>query len=203
MPDPNSLIPPQRSGIAKEVHHDITAGSAGEAEAIFRRASARLRQVNEWADTAEGVSAKFLLCDAKGNGISRAAQQGDLVRIDLPGPQRASDSGYDWVVLDRVEEGVDDQGDPWIVLCTRPTTDPTTAENNDTAHFFSDASTGTFVIRRRGLRVEGSHYGRNELPNTDGSVLDKARAAVVTAGAYLGLSDVQWSNLVKGLLIKD
>jgi hypothetical protein len=32
--------------------------------------------------------------------------------------------------------------------------------------------------------------------------MDKARAAVVTAGAYLGMSDVQWSNLVKGLLQK-
>ncbi len=202
MPDPTSLIPPQKSGIAKEVHHDLTAGSPQEASDIFNRAKTRLRSVNEWAYTAEGVSAKFLLCDAGGNALSRPARQGDIVRIDLPGPHRASDSGYDWVVLDTVEEGADEEGNPWIVLTTRPTTDPTTDKNDDTAHFFSDASTGTFVIRQRGLRVEGSHYGRNELPNTDGSLMDKARAAVVTAGAYLGMSDVQWSNLVKGLLQK-
>jgi hypothetical protein len=142
-----------------------------------------------------------MLFDAEGNVLSRKAQQGDLVRVDLPGPHRASDSGYDWVILDTLREGIDEDGNPWTILTTRPTGDPLAKEDKEeTAHFFSDASTGTFVIRKKGLRVEGAHYGRNELPNTDGSMLDAARAVLVTAGAYLGLSDLQWSNLVKGLL---
>ena len=204
MPDPNSLIPEQHTGVAKEVHHHITATSPEDAAVIFDRARARLLQVNEWAHTADGPSAKFLLCDDGGNAISRAARQGDLVRIDLPAPGRKSDTGFDWVRLDPVAEGLDDDGEPWIVLTTRPTADPAAPPAaEDTAHFFSEASTGTFVIRRRGTRVEGSHYGRNELPNTGGSLLDKARAVMVTIGAYLGLSDVQWNNLVKGLLDQD
>jgi hypothetical protein len=199
MPDPKSLIPEQHTGVAKEVHHEVSASSEAEAALIFARAKERLRSVTRWAHTAEGASAKFMLSDRGGNALTRPAEQGDLVRIDLPAPGRASDSGYDWVVLDTVQEGMDDEGYPWIVLTTRPTTDPTTP-GDDTAHFFNEGSTGTFVIRQRGRVVEGSHYGRNELPNTDGNLIDKARAVMVTAGAYLGLSDVQWSHLVKGLL---
>ena len=53
----------------------------------------------------------------------------------------------------------------------------------------------------KGVRVEASHYGRNEQPNTgEGGIIDKARALLITIGAYLGLSDMQWSNLIKGLL---
>jgi len=204
MTNPESLIPGQHTGLAKELRHHVDAASAAEADAIFLRAKDRLRSVNSWAGTAEGTSAKFLLCDSEGNALSRKAQQGDLVRIDLPGPHRSSDSGYDWVVLDTVTEGVDGDGNPWAVLTTRPTSDPLAKQDNgETAHFFSDASTGTFVLRKIGMRVECAHFGRNELPNTDGSLLDKARAVLVTAGAYLGLSDVQWSNLVKGLLAAD
>jgi hypothetical protein len=204
MANPESLIPAQHTGISKEIHEHIQAVSLEEADAIFNKAKARLLEVNTWAHTAEGTSAKFLLCDSAGHALSRAAQQGDLVRIDLPGPHRSSDSGYDWVILDKVAEGIDEHHNPWAVLSTRPGPDPTAeAVDDETAHFFSDTSTGTFLIRKRGLRVEGSHYGRNELPNTDGSVLDTARAMLVTAGAYLGLSDMQWSNLVKGLLSRD
>ena len=204
MVHPESLIPEQHTGISKEIHQHIDAASTEEADELFKKVKGRLVEVNAWAHTAEGTSAKFLLCDYEGNPLNRSAQQGDLVRIDLPGPHRSSDSGYDWVILDLVSEGVDVDGSPWIVLRTRPTSDPQAVKSDDeTAHFFSDASTGTFVIRRRGLRVEASHYGRNELPNTDGSLLDTARAVLVTAGAYLGLSDIQWSNLVEGLLSRD
>ena len=201
MTNPESFIPEQHTGLAKEVRHHVDAASTREADVIFARAKDRLQSVNDWLATAEGSSAKFLLCDSDGRALSRKAKQGDLVRVDLPGPHRSSGSGYDWVVIDRLMEGVDEDGSPWALLTTRPTADPLAKhDNEDTAHFFSRESTGTFVLRQRDKRVEGAHFGRNELPNTDGAMLDKARAVLVTAGAYLGLSDVQWSNLVKGLL---
>ena len=200
MKNPESLLPQQEKGIAKHVQHEVSAANEAEAAAIFERAKERLLNVNRWAYTAEGTSAKFLLCDAEGNAIDRPAQQGDLVRVDLPAPHRNSGSGFDWVNLETVQEGVDKEG-PWVVLTTRPAADPFVGKE-DTAHFFSEGSTGTFIIRQKGSTVEGNHYGRNEQPNTEGSLMDGARAVMVTIGAYLGLSDVQWSNLVKGLLEK-
>lgn len=196
--NPETLIPEQRKGIAKEVHHVTEAASEAEAARIFQAAKDRLLHVTTWASTAEGVSAHFLLCDKSGHMLDRPARQGDLVRIDLPAPHRATGSGYDWVTLETVQEGIAEDG-PWFVLTTRPASDPTN-QDADTAHFFAEGSTGTFVIRQRGSIVSGDHYGRNELPNTDGGLLDKARALLVTTGAYLGLSDVQWNNLVKGLI---
>lgn len=199
--NPEDLIPTQHTGVAKEVHQHVTAASEDDAAVIFNQAKDRLRSVNEWASISEGHSAKFLLCDHDGTALSRPAQQGDLVRIDVPAPHRQSNSGFDWVTLATVAEGADEGGNPWIVLTTRPTPDPT-APGADTAHFFDNGSTGTFLIRQHGVRVDGSHYGRNELPNTDGNLADKARALLVTVGAYLGLSDKQWEGLVKGLLQK-
>ncbi len=202
--NPETLIPEQREGVAKELHHTNDADSEAEAQRIFERAKKCLLQPAMWASTAEGISAKFLLYAANGETIpGRPAQSGDLVRIDLPGPHRASAGGYDWVRLENVVEGIDDGGASWISLTTRPIADPEAAHEG-TAHFFAAGSTGTFIIRLLGSRVEGHHYGRNELPNTEGgTLLDKARAVLVTAGAYLGLSDVQWGNLVKGLISAD
>ncbi len=202
--NPESLIPEQHEGLAKEVRQVTEAANSAEALRIFQRAKERLLQSACWAATAEGASAKFLLYSPDGREIlHRPAGNGDLVRIDLPAPGRTSASGYDWVRLENIAEGTDDSGAPWISLTTRPMSDPE-AKSEGTAHFFSEGSTGTFIIRLRGNVVEGLHYGRNELPNTEGgNLLDKARAVLVTAGAYLGLSDVQWSNLVKGLISPD
>ena len=195
---PETLIPEQHQGIHKELHEVAEFPEESAAGAAFQTAKARLLNVNGWTETAVGESAEFRLCDTGGEPLTRSAAEGDLVRIRLPGAKRP-DGIYDWVRLASVREGVDADGCPWILLTTQPVADPQ-EPSADTAHFFDDGSTGTFIIRLNGTQVEGNHYGRNELPNTDGGILEKARALVVTIGAYLGMSDVQWRNLVKGLL---
>ena len=46
-----------------------------------------------------------------------------------------------------------------------------------------------------------TYSGRNEVPNTEAdNLLDKARNAVVAIGAMIGLSELQWEKLVKGLV---
>lgn len=198
---PEKLIPEQYQGIHKEIHEVAEHAEAHVAAEAFEEAKRRLRNVNGWTRTAVGDSAVFQLCDIDGNPVERDAEQGDLVRIRLPGAKRP-DGTYDWVQLPQIREGVDPDGHAWILLTTKPVADPT-ATADSTAHFFDDGSTGTFIIRLNGNNVEGNHYGRNELPNTEGGLLEKARALIVTIGAYLGMSDVQWRNLVKGLLGKD
>lgn len=194
-----SLIPPQTEGVARDAHHVAHTETEAEAVALFQRAKSRLLNPATWASIAEGPSAGFLLFDKKGSMLHRSAQEGDYVRIDLPAPGRVSGSGYDWVVLNIIREGEDEDG-PWVLLNTRPAPDPTAPED-DTAHFFSEASTGTFLIRQKGTEVTAYHFNRNILPNTsEGNLLDKVRALFVGGGAAAGLSDVQWSNLIKGLI---
>jgi hypothetical protein len=67
--------------------------------------------------------------------------------------------------------------------------------------FFNDRSTSSFVLERDGNKVTAAVYGRNEIPNTETSnVIDKVRNVVVGTSAIAGLADIQWKNLVKGLL---
>jgi hypothetical protein len=184
------LIPQQTEGTEKHSHEERIAVSEAQAQQFFERARKRLLDVNAWHELTQGPSACFLLCDANGKTLQRLALEGDLVRIDLPGPHRTSASGYDWVVLDAVREGEDEEG-LWVLLTTRPAPDPAAPEHG-AAHFFSDKSTGTFVIRKRGNKVSADHYDRNISANTKGGkLLDKARALLVSAGASLGLSDLQ------------
>lgn len=197
-----TLIPEQTHGGEKHSHEERSGVTEAGAQQIFVRAVARLRNANAWKDLTQGPSAHFALCDAHGNPVQRSAQEKDLLRIELPGPRRASASGFDYACLETVREGSDEKG-PWFVLTTRPAPDPT-APDQGAAHFFSAASTGTFVVRKQGLRVTVDHYDRNIAANTeDGKLLDKARALLVSAGAALGFSDLQWSKLSKGLLDDD
>lgn len=195
---PEELIPGQYQGVHKENHLTAEFDNAEAAMERFADAKARLLDVNRWKEFATGDSAEFRLCDMAGKVLDRTAQENDIVRISLPGAKRP-DGEYDWVRLVRIVEGTDPEGHRWILLTTKPIADPT-VEAASTAHFFDDDSSGTFIIRLNGCKVEGNHYGRNELPNTEGGLLEKARALIVTIGAYLGMSDLQWRNLVKGLL---
>jgi hypothetical protein len=101
-----------------------------------------------------------------------------------------------------IKEGEDEDG-PWVLLNTRPSPDPTAPED-DTAHFFSGKSTGTFLIQCKGTEVRADHFNRNIEPNTsEGSLWDRIRAFIVGGGAAAGLSDVQWKALIKGLIEVD
>jgi hypothetical protein len=74
-------------------------------------------------------------------------------------------------------------------------------ENNDTAHFFHDGATSSFIITRKDNVVTASYHGRNELPNVNTeSAADNVRNGVVASGALLALSELQWAALLKGLL---
>ena len=87
-----------------------------------------------------------------------------------------------------------------ISIIVKPATNPNNA-NPDTAHFFAEDASSTFIIRREGKKVFAEVHGRNEQPNTDTeNLIDKARNIAVAAGAMLGFSKVQWKSLVDGLI---
>jgi hypothetical protein len=85
----------------------------------------------------------------------------------------------------------------------RPTGNPATP-TDDTAHFFKDAATSSFIVERKGKKLLSAVYGRNEVPNTESSnIIDKVRNAIVGTTAILGISNVQWKNLAKGLIAEE
>jgi hypothetical protein len=202
MPDiKEKIVPPQQEGGKKDIDHVVHTVDTDDARKLFVIARNRLLNVNEWHKIAGPASAKFTLTDGAGKEVTRTAEKGDYFKIDLPGPGPTEGNGYDWVYIEAVEEKSDTAGEVEnIALRVRPSANPLDKGEN-VAHFFKDSATSTFAIERKGKQVTAAVYGRNEKPNTTTSnVVDKVRNTIVGITAIAGFSNVQWKNLVKGLL---
>src|SRR5688572_31065879 len=195
------IIPPQHEGGKKDIDHSVTAADIDDARKLFFIARNRLLQVNEWDKLAGVASAKFILTDSDGNEVHRTAEKGDYFKIDLPGPGSVEGKGFDWVYIEAIEDKSDSTG-PYesIGMRVRPSGNPKEKGEN-VAHFFEDTATSSFVVERHEKEVTAAVFGRNEVPNTSTTKLtDKIRNAVVGITAIAGFSNVQWKNLVKGLI---
>jgi len=201
MENKDDLIPEQRVGKKLDTSNKVDAGSEEEAKQLFRVASQRLLNVNEWDKICGPLSSVFTLTDEHGKPKKGDPQPGDHFQIDVPGPGSKTGEGFDWVRV----EAIDDQRDPAansesVTVRVRPATNPRNADG-DTAHFLREAATSSFRVARDGNSVTAEVHGRNEVPNTKAEKpLDKVRNALVGTGAVAGLSSPQWKSLVNGLL---
>lgn len=194
-------VPPQEEGTKKDIDHTVVAADENDARKLFMIARNRLVDVNHWKDFSGAASATFRLTAPDGQEIDRTVEKGDLFKIDLPAPGPTEGNGYDWVKVEAVEESGNPDGEKEsIAIRVRPTPSPLTP-GEDTAHFFKDKATSSFVLERDGKRVTAAVYGRNEMPNTEtNNIIDKVRNAIVGSTAILGFSNVQWKSLIKGLV---
>lgn len=197
----SGIIPEQNTGKAIDAESHLALGDDVEAKDFFEQAKKRLQHVNQWEDYAGNLSASFQLIDGNGNEVQRAAQRGDYFKIDIPGPGSESGKGYDWVQIEDVVNKTTDEGEIFGFR-VRPTDNPK-SEKEDVAHFYSEDSTSSFLVERRGNVVTASVHDRNTKPNTDAdSTIDKIRDAVVGAVGVMTFSKIQWQNLTDGLVKK-
>jgi hypothetical protein len=194
-------VPPQEEGTKKDIDHTVTTADDNDAKKLFMIARNRLVDVNHWGEYSGPASATFRLTDPQGNELNRTVEKGDLFKIALPAPGPAEGKGYDWVKVEEIEETGNPNGQKEVIaIRVRPTPSPLTA-GNETAHFFNEKATSSFVIEREGNRVTAAVFGRNEVPNTEtANLIDKVRNAIVGSTAILGFSNVQWKSLIKGLV---
>lgn len=193
--DPEQIIPGHESGIQTNTESAATLPDEGAARSFFETVKARLFDVNRWQEHAGRLTAAFQLTDKAGKEADRSVQEGDYFRIDIPGPGPKTGDGYDWVQVEKVEEAPD-----CVVIRVRPASNPTN-DRKDVAHFFSEETTSSFMVKRDGATVTAGVYGRNEKPNTNAeAAVDKARNAAVASGAISGFSKLQWKSLVNGLV---
>ena len=199
-----SIIPVNTEGKPNDLEHAVSFPTRERAVACFKLACGHLLRPDEWHRLCGALSADFALVGPDGVVLQRRAKLNDYLRIGIPGPGTRAGEGYDWVKVEAMEDSLDAATDEECFgMRVRPCADPQ-KEDNDTAHFFKRESTSTFIICRKGNTVTVSYHGRNETPNTNtAKVVDNIRNSIIAAGAMVGLSEAQWSALIKAFLEKE
>lgn len=199
--NPTGSIPKHRTGAKSDTSHSKRYKSGEEAMAAFQVAKNKLLNVSMWKSYAGSSGADFKLIDKHGNPVNRLAEKGDYFRINIPGPGSKAGNGYDWVEIIAIDDSSEKETDTeFIAIKVHPAPDPNN-KKEDTAHFFNDDATSTFIVKRERLIVTAEVHGRNEKPNTETkNIIDKIRNLFVALGASLGFSKIQWKFLTVGLI---
>jgi hypothetical protein len=194
------LVPEQAEGAQSNTSSSFRAESENEAQELYSIARQRLLDVNNWHNISGDLSATFELIGPDGQKAWRSAQEGDSIRINIPGPGNAAGHGYDWVKVETIEEKRDRNGAvAYLGMRVRPFTPPKELDPH-VAHFFQRDATSSFIVLQYGPVVEASVYGRNEKPNVHTGFLDALRNFFIGLGAMIGLSKAQWKALASGII---
>jgi len=197
-----NIIPKQKKGNKSDNSSTIKWTTNQEANVHFRRASHRLLDVNNWEKICDGImKAKFILCDITGKKVNRLAKEHDYFKIDIPGPGSVEGDGYDWVQIESIATNADKKNDSDLIsVSVRPASSPQN-DKKSIAHFFSDEATTTFLVKRSGKMLTAEIHGRNEKPNVlTENIIGSVRNKIIAKAAMISFSDVQWKQLVIGLL---
>ncbi len=194
-------VPVQETGSSSDTTSSFKASTSEEAIHFFKKVRERLLDVNHWKETAVIPSAEFNVCDQFGRKVNRTLHEGDHFRISIPGPGNSEGDGDDWVKVEQIEENYSKEKDH-IIITVRPCANP--VHPHETAHFFTNEATSSFIVERNDTIISASVHGRNEKPNTDvDSVSGKIRNAMVATAAIGLFSKMQWKSLVDGLVRMD
>ncbi len=179
------------------VQSGVAAETEAHAKLIYQRSVERLLNVNAWGTYSS--PSKFQLFDENRNKTDRLVEEGDFIRIDIPGLGTEAGMGYDWVRVEAIGRA-EDENYEWTAIRVRPSSMPC-SKSEVIAHFLDKDATSTFKVSREGYLVFAEEFARNETTNTNGvGLLDMARNFLVGAAAKLGVSYPQWKSLTDGLL---
>ena len=199
----NKLTPENKKGKPVDLNESVSLATQEEARECFKKAAERMLHPPVWNKLSGPLSAEFNLVNEKGQLLLRPAKTGDYLKIDIPGPGGSQGKKFDWVKVEAIENNTaPDAPEEQVAMRVRACPNPAEKEK-EAAHFFKKDATSTFNISRKGNTVIASYQGRNEEPNTNtGKKADNLRNTLVSLGAMAGLSELQWSALIKGFLKK-
>jgi hypothetical protein len=181
----------------RETSYYIHADSVPEATKLFERARQNLLQVNRWHELAGPLSNGFQLTDEKGNIVKdRAPVPGDYIRIERA--NQATDTSYDWVIVEEIEERAMTAYHISATIKVRPVAMPNQSYTSQLvvakAPVFS-----LFSVERIGSMVYASVYGLPKQQQNSG-FLSNLRQSIIQLGTTLGLVKPEWQHLAKGVL---
>lgn len=193
-------IPDHSQGKKMDIEDSVEFDNEITAKNFFLEAKGRLLNINNWHEISELPSSTFEHLDIFGKPSFVLPEEGDYIKIDIPGPGLNSTGGYDYVQIEQISETSSAEGE-LLTITVRPSSDPTSEQDDETKHFFKNMASSTFQVKREGKIVEAHYYGRNEVINLElDSFADRLRNLFVGLGAKLGASFPQWKALIKGIL---
>lgn len=199
MKDYLNLSPEQFTGKEIIAESIIECVDEKTARHFFKIIGMRLLNVKEWHQLAGWPSAKFQAFDVNGNQVERLVQQGDYLRVDIPGPGSAEGHGYEWVKIESLKE-LNDSNIESIGFRVRPTAHPH-EDQGEVAHFYDKVSTSSFIVTRKDASVAAMIIDRNIKPNDNvHSITGKLRNTPVALFAINMFSKAQWQHLASGLV---
>jgi hypothetical protein len=198
------LLPENKSGKKVDLTADITCTTPDAALERFELACKRLLSPFLWQKLCGLGSPVFELVTDKCEPITRLARQGDYIRIDIPGPGPSAGEGYDWVQVSTLEDHRENAGDEkYLGMKLTPCASPI-KDGSEIAHFFDSEASSSFIVRIENNTVTVDYYGRNEkINNHTDSIIDNVRNTTMGLGAQAGLSELQWSVLIRAFLKQD
>ncbi|SHG09427.1 hypothetical protein [Chryseobacterium vrystaatense] len=194
-------VPLQEKGSFHDTESIRVAKDFEDIVDLYKTLKDRLLSVNYWNYYASGVGADFKLHDKNGNLKKRLPEKGDFIRIDIPGPGNFEARGFDWVEITDMYENLsanDEILEQLLIEC-KPSGIPGKI-NTHTAHFYTGDASSTFIVSRGKDFIKAGIYGRNETPNMDAQIADKARNLAIALGGMVGISKIQWKILTDGLV---
>lgn len=195
-------IPKQQTGASSDTISSVELDTSEAAQKHYEIVKARFLDINNWDKYAGEEKANFTLTSKDGKTIHSAPEVGNLFRITIPGPGNPSGDGDDWVQVEDIKHqtGADCES---IAIRVRPAASPLDP-SDETAHFYNEKATSTFIVKREKQTVTAEVHGRNEEPNNeDVNLLAKVRNTIVAIGGILAGSKFQWKALTKGLVSRD
>lgn len=198
-----NIIPKQTIGAKTGATSSVRTSSVQAAKVLFNEAKQRLFDINNWQNICGGKGAAFQLVDKHGNALSQTEPEvGNLIKIKLPAPSNEKGDGYDWVRIEKFENTANPDIDEEVVgFRVRPVSNPAD-HSEESAHFYTNDATSSFLVVRRASWVYAMERGRNEQPNPAGGFWNKVRNIIIALGAMMGLAVPQWKMLVNGILRK-
>tara|TARA_R110002049_G_scaffold151160_1_gene314709 strand:+ start:25795 stop:26406 length:612 start_codon:yes stop_codon:yes gene_type:complete len=193
-------IPKQVKGEFKDIVNMVCEANESAANKNFEVVRKRLLLVDKWHTFSEDIKAEFYLVDKNDNSVSDQFEIGNYIKIDIPGPGNPSGDGFDWTEIVNIQNGADEEICPFFSFTIKPCAPPNNSETS-TAHFYTDDTSNTFILRCVANCIYLEVHSRNELENTkDVPVLDKLRNKAIALGGIVGLGNLNWAAFTKGLL---
>lgn len=195
-------IPEQSKGSSTDNYGELILDNDLDSRNKYIIIKNRLLDINNWGNICGNLSGEFILLDSRGNEKKTKPNSGDLIKINIPLTTSIEGQGFEWVKIQEINEinNIDTNINA-IYFTLTPTQNPNT-DSNITAHFYTDDATNTFIVLREHNKIYVGIHGRNEIANTEqtDNIIDKILNKTIALGAVLGISSIQWNNLIKALL---